>query len=671
MGADPVCCDLNETCDEGVCRGADAGCDGGVGTCPPTEPVTTCVYAGPPRPFSFDVLWRHDAPPYDLVSMTPLVVDVNRDGTPDVVATFYDAFTLSAVLKALDGRTGALLWESAENDLSFAGNLAAADLRGNGELTIVALDVNSVLVGYSGATGARQWQSQDTKGTPVLCSYGLGGWGGIGPAITNLDGQGEAEIVCGLKAFDSTGKLLWDRGEGVGALGPLVIAADLDGDGLPEVTDGASCFHGDGTSCGWTQGGFGGLVAAADFLDGAGVLGRDGRPELVVVSGSLALVDGRTGAVVAGPIALPSWDGFRCGVEFHNRGGTGGAPTIADFDGDGHPEVGVGGLECFSVFKLDPGPNPGWSLLWSKRTQDQTSSATGSTVFDFEGDGRAEVVYADENTLWVFDGIDGTVRVAAPHCNGTVYEYPVIVDVDGDGHANLVVAEAADPGTVAFAPCTADARSGIVVYRDHFDAWAPTRPIWNQHSYHVTNICDGSDLVCGGPGVPGNTYGRIPDREQPNWSFTNAPAGISVGPLNNYRQNSQGTGLALAPDVVALNLSAELDGCPSEVTLLAEVKNEGDLATRPGMNVAFYRDAPRTLLTVTSVPVAIPPKASQLVRATWTPPAGVAWPLDLIVSVDDDGTGVGAEYECNETNNELGPVVVSCVAMRRSPLSSQ
>jgi hypothetical protein len=32
----------------------------------------------------------------------------------------------------------------------------------------------------------------------------------------------------------------------------------------------------------------------------------------------------------------------------------------------------------------------------------------GSSVFDFNGDGKAEVVYSDEYHLWMYDGSTGT-----------------------------------------------------------------------------------------------------------------------------------------------------------------------------------------------------------------------------------------------------------------------
>ena len=46
-------------------------------------------------------------------------------------------------------------------------------------------------------------------------------------------------------------------------------------------------------------------------------------------------------------------------------------------------------------------------LLWQQVTNDSSSGNTGSTVFDFEGDGPVEAVYADEYHLHIYRGADG------------------------------------------------------------------------------------------------------------------------------------------------------------------------------------------------------------------------------------------------------------------------
>ena len=87
-------------------------------------------------------------------------------------------------------------------------------------------------------------------------------------------------------------------------------------------------------------------------------------------------------------------------------GGNGGPPTIADYDTDGAPEIGIADAFTYTVYEANG------DILWSQEVDDESSSATGSVVFDFEGDGRPEVVYADETRLWIFAGADGEVRLS-------------------------------------------------------------------------------------------------------------------------------------------------------------------------------------------------------------------------------------------------------------------
>ena len=104
--------------------------------------------------------------------------------------------------------------------------------------------------------------------------------------------------------------------------------------------------------------------------------------------------------------------------------GTGGPPTIADFDGDGEPEIGVASALDYCVYETTG------ALLWAFGTTDESSHATGSTVFDFEGDGRPEVVYGDEVKLWILDGLTGAVRFESSlHSSRTLHEYLSLIHI--------------------------------------------------------------------------------------------------------------------------------------------------------------------------------------------------------------------------------------------------
>ena len=64
----------------------------------------------------------------------------------------------------------------------------------------------------------------------------------------------------------------------------------------------------------------------------------------------------------------------------------------------------------FSGKKLmDPAVAPADTVLWFKQTQDCSSAFTGSSVFDFDGNGKAEIVYADELYMRIYDGTTGEI----------------------------------------------------------------------------------------------------------------------------------------------------------------------------------------------------------------------------------------------------------------------
>ena len=134
--------------------------------------------------------------------------------------------------------------------------------------------------------------------------------------------------------------------------------------------------------------------------------------------------------------------------------------------------------------------------LWSKTTHDCSSAVTGSSVFDFNGDGKAEVIYSDEHHLWMYDGPTGTNLIPST-CNttGTLWEYPLVADVDNNGQADIVVASNAYAVTC---PDDGSKQSGIRVFGSASGSWVRTRDIWNEHTYHITNINDDGTVPEGG-----------------------------------------------------------------------------------------------------------------------------------------------------------------------------
>ena len=71
---------------------------------------------------------------------------------------------------------------------------------------------------------------------------------------------------------------------------------------------------------------------------------------------------------------------------------------------------------------------------WQRITEDDSSRVTASSVFDFNGDGAAEVIYDDECDFRIYDGTTSEVLFKHHSPSRTRIEHPVVADVDNDGN---------------------------------------------------------------------------------------------------------------------------------------------------------------------------------------------------------------------------------------------
>ncbi len=673
-GAAQACCADGDACYLGQCvtpAGAcqDSGCAtrvessdcddgfvcaGDLGLCVPSMANPACEYVPPPAEFSpiprftwgtravvpcvdgsecqtaescvADVCtpsWTHldpdVAPANYQVSSIPVVADLDADCTPEIIFNTYIDGTISTlgVIRAIRGDTGLPVWSVTDPvyQTNSTANPSVGDIDSDGLPEVVVQGVGSTLVAI------------ESDGTPMWVSDTFAGSQNSGSvAIANMDNDGDPELVFGAAVVDSSGALVWEGTAGIGrdGQGPISCVADLDGDGRPELLGGNTAYSTTGTVAG---GDFAGSIlwesSVPDGRCGVADFDGDGLPEVILVrGGQVHALNGQTGVEIAS-FAIPGTD---------DRGG---APNIADFNGDGRPDIATAGASFYVVAEFD---GVAFSELWRAATEDDSSRVTGSSVFDFDGDGTNEVIYNDEFFIRIYPGVEPDCQLLppGPGCDGimtdeevlfqdpntsrTRTEYPVVADVDGDFKAELVFSNNSD--------ISWGLDGGIEVWEDQLDNWVATRPVWNQHSYHITNV---------------EVDGTIPLTEPDAWDTPG---------FNAYRRNAQGLSNFCAPDLALFDLRVDQMVCPT-LDISVDVANLGCLGVGPGVAVSFYEEGAGLLGTVNTL-AALPAGASETVTLA----TGQSIPSATIYAVvDDDGMGMGVLNECDESN-ETDPLLV-------------
>lgn len=403
----------------------------------------------------------------------------------------------------------------------FVSTVAVGDLNRDGLVELVAPAQNGRLYVYRG-------DGQDAgSGSPILWTSDLVG-PAAEPALADLDGDGNAEIILsgrdGTFAFRHDGQLLWSNtavrsyfaGQNLAWGGPSVANLDLDpepeivisalGDALYVLDHEGNTLFSDPLA-----GGFPTVPVLADITN-------DGVLDIVVAENwTLKVIDYFNGGSLVWERELPD------PIVILGGAGSFGGPAVADLDDDGRPEIIINWGHVIEALRDDgtllwryptnrtdlyrPSPvtvadvtgdgqvnivtasainqglivsnhllmvlDAGGSLVWEQNVADNSASASGVSAQDLTGNGAWEIIWngATDGFL-IINGADGKRLYNEPYTgSGTVLDYPTLADVDGDGEAEVIVA----------------GRNGLFVI-GHAGRWVDSRPVWNQHTYHINNI---------------------------------------------------------------------------------------------------------------------------------------------------------------------------------------
>lgn len=564
-------------------------------------------------------LWTTDSD-FSRVSSSPIVVplvDDNGDGVADerdvpaIVAVTTDArldgtgLTESGKLRAVRGDTGAEIWTASWDAFEYNGNLAAADIDGDGWVEICG--PSALGVACVEHDGTFKWENDELDDYMSMRANSV--------SISDMDGDGSPEVVVGAAILDAEGNILGLGEEGLGGKnldwgGGLMryaatasVVADLNGDGTEEVLVGNAAYDIDGDTL-WSNGEDDGYVAVADFdLDGDGEMAVSAINELRIQD---------HGGNVLCTASLPS------------AYGAGGPPVIADFDGDGVPEVGVTFTNLFGVYESD------CSQLWSSAVYDYCPGTASAAATDFAGDGVFEAVVADFVDLHVFAGPDGATEMRGfPHKSGSSILQPVVADVDGDGQIEIVYTNH-DSGVGA------GFQSGITVVEAKNDNWAAGGRIWNQHAFSESGV---------------NPDGSIPTAAHRPWLDSNTFRGQST-------TSTLAPAIPAKPDLsVVIDDLCEIECEQGRIELWVAATNHGHADLPKATELLIYGVTPTGNILLAREPVeSLPAGERTASRRIVLEDLGDLELLDLEVLIDGGSSfdgGDGVLDECVETNNTV------------------
>ncbi|MDR2058230.1 MAG: hypothetical protein LBP83_08155 [Dysgonamonadaceae bacterium] len=482
---------------------------------------------------------------------------------------------------------------------TFINSLVIANVDGNGYSSIFLTTFNTATSGadarqlikyeFNGTSWQEAWRREYSNNNT---------WHSCPPIVADFMGNGNVQVAVYDKIWNAKdGTLLVDGGflgasgynfgnigHGNGYNSASWSVADIDNDGKLEIVAG-NCVYKvniadpDATHISNTYtritaatGAGNGSIAIADMdMDGQLDVITTWRVDNSFTAGRAAVYNPRTGTLMSQIItSIPTMSG----------GFGPSTPFIGDINGDFKPDVIFTGNSIMQAYSYTAA-NQQLFLMWSQGTTD-TSASTTMSLFDFNQDGISELIYRDETDLRIINGsgkshITGQDTLLVynlttfPVYSTTIDEYPVVVDINNDGAAEIITT-----GLDSGKPYNGYLR--IYSSNDPDAPWAPARPVWNQYAYNPLYVND--DLTI--PKNPLNPATFFVDKD-----------GNRHQPFNNFLQqatllNGEGKMLAYGPNFEFAPNTIQINQSGAIVDVDFEILNTGDADYSGPITISFY-----------------------------------------------------------------------------------
>ncbi len=275
-------------------------------------------------------------------------------------------------------------------------NVGGADLDGDGDTEIVAVDISGYLYAFH-HDGTELRDGDSNPSTHGVFKSGMGSWNQCSPALCDIDGEPGAEILI----TDGDGALHVFKSDG------------SEVDGFPLLPEGGGCL----TKV---------PILVAD-LDG------DGSREIIV--------QGEWDRLFVFTSSGENFGDFPMNFTSEHPYNPGPGPAPCNIDGDTDLELflieNIQNTLLCELHLMDHLGNdlPGWPI------ELETSADASPVIGDVDGDGQLEFVVGCENGIIYGFNEDGSMQAGFPiNVGGEVRGAPALVDLDQDGDVELVSA---------------------------------------------------------------------------------------------------------------------------------------------------------------------------------------------------------------------------------------